>query len=114
MILHDFPSRTLAAFALNAFRICVWCKVSIGDDFLTKVNTGATSDKRLAVILTDDPGWHGARLREAFESRGVEVSFASLRDCRFDLDRPGRDLANSGVISWMLTPNHPRVTWPLS
>jgi len=65
---------------------------------LTKVNTGATGDKRRVVILTDDPGWHGARLRKAFESRGVEVSFASLRDCRFDLDRPGRDPANRGVI----------------
>ena len=65
---------------------------------MTKVNTGATGDKRRVVILTDDPGWHGARLRKAFESRGVEVSFASLRDCRFDLDRPGRDPANRGVI----------------
>ncbi len=50
------------------------------------------------MILTDDPGWHGARLREAFESRGVEVSFASLRDCRFDFDTRRRDPANSGVV----------------
>src|SRR6185436_16978773 len=50
------------------------------------------------VILTDDPGWHGARLREAFESRHVEVSFASLRECRFDLDRQGRDPDNRGVV----------------
>src|SRR5258708_1919965 len=41
------------------------------------------------VILTDDPGWHGARLRDAFGSRGVESSFASLRDCRFDLHGSG-------------------------
>jgi len=49
-------------------------------------------------ILTDDPGWHGARLREAFESRSAEVSFASLRDCRFDLDRQVRDPVNPGIV----------------
>lgn len=65
---------------------------------MTKVNTGATGDKCRVVIFTDDPGWHGERLREAFESRSVEVSFASLRDCLFDLDRPGRDPVNSGVV----------------
>src|SRR5258708_30189390 len=60
--------------------------------------TVPSRDIKRVVILTDDPGWHGARLREAFESRGVEVSFASLRDCRFDLDRQGRDPANPGVV----------------
>jgi RimK family alpha-L-glutamate ligase len=69
-----------------------------GDDSLTKVNAGAAADKCRVVILTDDPGWHGARLREAFESRGVDVGFASLRDCRFDLGRPGRDPDNPGVV----------------
>jgi len=48
------------------------------------------------VILTDDPGWHGARLREAFESRGIASRFASLRDCRFDLHRPGRHVVIPG------------------
>ena len=48
------------------------------------------------VILTDDPGWHGARLREAFLARGVETSFASLRDCRFDLHGPGRHVVLPG------------------
>ena len=37
------------------------------------------------VILTDDPGWHGARLHEAFLTRDIVVRFASLRDCKFDL-----------------------------
>ena len=37
------------------------------------------------VILTDDPGWHGARLREAFLTLDVVARFASLRDCKFDL-----------------------------
>lgn len=36
-------------------------------------------------IMTDDPGWHGRRLRRAFLARRVEASFASLRECRIDL-----------------------------
>ena len=36
-------------------------------------------------ILTDDPGWHGARLCEAFAVRGVGTRIASLRDCRLEL-----------------------------
>jgi tetrahydromethanopterin:alpha-L-glutamate ligase len=63
---------------------------------LTKVNTGIAGSGSRVVILTDDPGWHGARLREAFESRGVESSFASLRDCRFDLHRPGPNVVLPG------------------
>ena len=39
---------------------------------------------RIAVI-TDDPGWHGKRLREAFASRGYAASFLSLTACRFNL-----------------------------
>jgi tetrahydromethanopterin:alpha-L-glutamate ligase len=63
---------------------------------LTKVKTGITGGGSRVVILTDDPGWHGARLREAFLSRGVESRFASLRDCRFDLHRPGRSVVLPG------------------
>ena len=47
-------------------------------------------------ILTDDPGWHGARLREAFHARGVAVKFASLRDCHFDLRHAGRSVVIPG------------------
>jgi RimK family alpha-L-glutamate ligase len=36
-------------------------------------------------IFTDDPGWHGARLREAFAARGCESQFVSLQACHFDL-----------------------------
>jgi tetrahydromethanopterin:alpha-L-glutamate ligase len=36
-------------------------------------------------IFTDDPGWHGARLREAFAARGCEARFVSLAQCHFDL-----------------------------
>ena len=56
----------------------------------------ATGGSQRVVILTDDPGWHGARLREAFLARGVETSFASLRDCRIDLHRPGHHVVLPG------------------
>jgi RimK family alpha-L-glutamate ligase len=36
-------------------------------------------------VFTDDPGWHGKRLREAFAARGREAVFVSLKDCRLDL-----------------------------
>jgi tetrahydromethanopterin:alpha-L-glutamate ligase len=32
-------------------------------------------------ILTDDPGWHGEQLKQAFARRGVEAAFVSLLDC---------------------------------
>lgn len=41
------------------------------------------ADKRIPVF-TDDPGWHGARLQEAFAARGMQAVFVSLRDCGFD------------------------------
>ena len=37
------------------------------------------------VIFTDDAGWHGAQLKQAFLARGVEPIFASLQDCVIDL-----------------------------
>lgn len=39
-------------------------------------------------IVTDDPGWHGARLREGFASRGVASDYLSLTCCGFDLAAP--------------------------
>jgi tetrahydromethanopterin:alpha-L-glutamate ligase len=38
-------------------------------------------------VFTDDPGWHGKRLQEAFAARGREAVFVSLKDCRLDLLR---------------------------
>ena len=38
-------------------------------------------------IVSDDPGWHGARLRRAFQARRAEVRVLSLRACRLDLVR---------------------------
>lgn len=42
-------------------------------------------------VFTDDPGWHGKRLREAFAARGREAVFISLKDCALDLvpGKPG-------------------------
>jgi tetrahydromethanopterin:alpha-L-glutamate ligase len=40
-------------------------------------------------VFTDDPGWHGRRLHEAFARRGCEAVFVSLKDCHLDLT-PGR------------------------
>jgi tetrahydromethanopterin:alpha-L-glutamate ligase len=39
-------------------------------------------------ILTDRPGWHGRELQRAFRALGVQTGFASLSDCRFDLETP--------------------------
>lgn len=36
-------------------------------------------------VFTDDPGWHGKRLKEAFAARGLEAVFVSLKDCCLDL-----------------------------
>lgn len=36
-------------------------------------------------VFTDDPGWHGKRLSEAFAARGYEAVFVSLKDCALHL-----------------------------
>jgi RimK family alpha-L-glutamate ligase len=41
-------------------------------------------------VFTDDPGWHGNRLKEAFALRGYEAVFISLKDCFFDLTAVSR------------------------
>ena len=51
---------------------------------------------RRIAIFTDDPGWHGARLHEAFAARGVLTAFVSLRECAFDLARRGHGIAIPG------------------
>ncbi len=50
---------------------------------------------RIAVI-TDDPGWHGKRLREALEAQGREAVFLSLTQCGFDLDQEGMPIRLPG------------------
>ena len=37
-------------------------------------------------IVTDDPGWHGRRLRTAFADLGADSRFVSLTQARIDLD----------------------------
>jgi RimK family alpha-L-glutamate ligase len=39
-------------------------------------------------IVTDDPGWHGARLKQAFAERGFGCAYVSLTGCRLDLADP--------------------------
>lgn len=41
--------------------------------------------QRKIPVFTDDPGWHGKRLQEAFAARGFEAVFISLKDCSLDL-----------------------------
>lgn len=36
-------------------------------------------------IFTDDPGWHGSQLKQAFAIRGHDAVFVSLQNCVIDL-----------------------------
>jgi tetrahydromethanopterin:alpha-L-glutamate ligase len=38
-------------------------------------------------VFTDDAGWHGARLAEAFQRQGLQAVFVSLKDCVIDLSQ---------------------------
>ncbi|WP_018229563.1 ATP-grasp domain-containing protein [Methyloversatilis universalis] len=38
-------------------------------------------------IVTDDPGWHGKRLVEAFRARGFSARYVALGECHIDLQR---------------------------
>ena len=38
-------------------------------------------------IFTDDAGWHGEQLKQAFSKRGVDAIFVSLRECVIDLSK---------------------------
>ncbi|MGH8476645.1 MAG: ATP-grasp domain-containing protein [Methylococcales bacterium] len=37
-------------------------------------------------IVTDEPGWHGARLREAFAEKGFGSEYVSLTQCRIVIE----------------------------
>ncbi|MCB5189639.1 RimK family alpha-L-glutamate ligase [Methylobacillus arboreus] len=41
-------------------------------------------------VFTDDPGWHGKRLKEVFAARGYEAVFISLKDCAFNIGGNGQ------------------------
>lgn len=47
-------------------------------------------------VFTDDPGWHGKRLSEAFAKRGYEAVFLSLRQCGLSLGEQGRGVEIPG------------------
>ena len=47
--------------------------------------TASPRTPRIA-IFTDEPGWHGRVLSEAFAAAGCEASYVSLKDCRIDVD----------------------------
>ncbi len=47
-------------------------------------------------IFTDDPGWHGARLKRAFAARRVDSCYASLTACRLNLDGSDPSIAIPG------------------
>ena len=47
-------------------------------------------------VFTDDPGWHGSRLKEAFAVRGYEALFISLKDCFLDLTGDSRGVVIPG------------------
>jgi len=38
------------------------------------------------VIFTDDPGWHGAQLRQAFAGKGYIGEYVSLTQCRIQVE----------------------------
>ena len=50
-------------------------------------------------IVTDDPGWHGARLKRAFAARGFDSCYVSLTACRLDLGAQGLDVRLPGFES---------------
>lgn len=51
-------------------------------------------------IFTDDAGWQGAQLKQAFAKRGVEAVFISLQDCVIDLSqqRPSIQLPHFNTL----------------
>lgn len=47
-------------------------------------------------VFTDDPGWHGNRLKQAFAVRGYQAVFISLKDCVLDLTARSRGVIIPG------------------
>jgi tetrahydromethanopterin:alpha-L-glutamate ligase len=41
---------------------------------------------RRIAIFTDDPGWHGKQLKNAFSARGYEAEYVSLTACKIMID----------------------------
>lgn len=49
-----------------------------------------------AAIVTDCPGWHGARLRQAFTERDITTEYVSLQACRLDMVSSGATVCLPG------------------
>lgn len=47
-------------------------------------------------IFTDEPGWQGAQLQQAFAKQGVQAVFVSLQDCLIDLSQPQAEIVIPG------------------
>lgn len=54
-------------------------------------------------VFTDDPGWHGKRLKEAFAMRGYEALFVSLKDCYTQLNEQTPSVVIPGFESGLPT-----------
>lgn len=53
--------------------------------------------KRIAII-TDDPGWHGKELHNAFAEKGYKSTNVSLTDCYINISAPGKQKNNSSLF----------------
>ncbi|MGZ8248837.1 ATP-grasp domain-containing protein [Methylomagnum sp.] len=51
--------------------------------------TAHTPPSPRIAIITDDPGWHGKRLREALAVRGYDYRYLSLTACRINVEADG-------------------------
>ncbi len=47
-------------------------------------------------IFTDEPGWQGAQLQQAFSKHDVEAVFVNLKDCLIDLSQPTASIVIPG------------------
>lgn len=50
-------------------------------------------------IITDEPGWHGAQLRDAMQLAGYESRFVSLKDCMLHTTSAGPGIKMPGFES---------------
>lgn len=56
---------------------------------------GANAPPRVAIV-TDEAGWHGAQLRRAFKSVGIDPRYVSLARCRVSLSAAHHGMAIPG------------------
>jgi len=49
-------------------------------------------------IITDDPGWHGKELHEAFAEQGYKSTNVSLTDCYINISNPSGNKNTSGLV----------------